>query len=348
MDTKIQNPKTKIAAGLLLLTALFAAFFFWASSPVLPPEAYTSAQSYPPAEQSAAVPETLTVMTYNLGYLSGLTNNEAVSTTKTLFDENLEAAVRLLQRVRPDVVAFQEIDLGSSRSYDVQQVDTLAKRLGFPFAATAVNWDEHYVPFPYGLPSVNFGRVLSGQAVLSRFPIRTHGRVVLERMPSPFYYDAFFLDRLAQVIRLDVGGQAVFLINVHLEAFDAATRNRQAEQVRVLFQAYSKQAPTLLVGDFNSPLPRDLPFLPPLPEEGPAQDRATALIMEEQNLREAFDGLYPDTLATPGSYPSDTPVYRIDHLFYDTAHFTSVEAYVVDGPDQPSDHRAVVARFVLK
>ncbi len=338
--------RSRLWLVLALPALLFAGFFFWARSSTLPPAAYATLTMYD--EAPAAAPETLTVMTYNLGYLSGMTNNRPVARTERLFDENLTAAERLLASTRPDVVAFQEIDFGAARSFDVDQLDALARRGGFHAAARAVNWDKRYVPFPSLRPSMHFGRIRSGQAVLSRLPILAHERLVLERPPTPFYYDAFYLDRLAQVVRLDAG-EPIVVINVHLEAFDAATRNRQAEQALALYRRYRDAYPVLLLGDFNSVLPEDRAGVPEEMRAALEDDHAVALLHAEEGLREAFDGL-PAPERVPevvGSFPADAPRLKIDHVFFNADRIRPVEAYVVGGPDQPSDHRAVVMRFVL-
>jgi endonuclease/exonuclease/phosphatase family metal-dependent hydrolase len=326
----------RFGAGLAFLVLVFAGWFLWASASLRPTLAPAEVKRY--AAAPAAARDTLTVMTYNIGYLSGMTNNRPVARTQDSFSSNLEAAVRIIDRARPDIIGFQEIDFGAARSFGVHQLDTLAMRGGYAAAAQAVNWDKRYVPFPSANPFMQFGRMASGQAVLSRYPIRTHERVVLERPATLFVYDAFYLDRLAQVVEVEAG-QPMVLINVHLEAFDRATRERQAAVVRDLYRQYRADYPVLLLGDFNSRLPAD-----------PSDDRTLATLLEIDGLAEAFpDSLYrtQDTAAY-GTYPSPEPSRKIDHIFYDARRFEVVEAYIVTGPDQPSDHRAVVARFVMR
>ena len=341
----------KIFAGLLAGFLLaFLGFFFWASSATHTEDAYARVTTY---EAPAAAPrDTITVMTYNIGYLSGMTNNLPVERTAQLYAENLEAAAALLRRADPDVVALQEIDFGAARSYDVQQLDTLARLVGYASAALAVNWDENYVPFPSASPAQHFGRMLSGQGVLSRFPIRRHERVVLHRPENAMGYpwplgplsDRFYIDRLAQIVELDAG-RPLLLINVHLEAFATEARERQAEELRALFETYADDYDVLVVGDFNSLLPEDKqrPELPADERAYFADDTSLEAFLRETNLRAAL----PDSLYA-GTYPADAPAIKIDHLFYETAAFEVVEAYVVGGTAQPSDHRAVVARLALK
>lgn len=341
-----------IKYAILLAAALalsFGAFWWWASSGTRSDEemtAHTSATgaSFPP------VPDTLTVMTYNIGYLSGLTNNQAVERSPSLYAENLQAAVELIRASDPDMIGFQEIDFGARRSLYVDQLDTLAALLGYPSSGRALNWDERYLPWPSLDPNRQFGRVLSGQAVLSRYPIQSNERIVLERPPHPFYYDAFYLDRLAQVVRIDVG-RPLILINVHLEAFDEATREEQAQRVRALYEKYRTSYPVLLIGDFNSIMPtaRESGRLSSEVQAQFATDVTLDTLLQAPHLREAFpDSSYAMFLPETYTYPSNAPQAKIDHIFYDASQIKAVDAYVVSHPSHPSDHRAVAMDFVFR
>ena len=346
---------TRFALVLAALLLALAAFFFWASAGTLRESdlAVTKTHPAPPA----APRDTLTAVTYNIGYLSGMTNNLPVKRSRALYEENMDAAAALLRRLDPDVIGFQEIDFRAARSFDVQQADTLAQRLGYAAAAEAVNWDERYVPFPYGLPSVNFGRIISGQAVLSRFPVTRHERVVLARPPLPFYRDALYLDRLAQVVRLDVpvvadSTTSLVVINVHLEAFDADTREREIRTVRRLYDAYAATgAPVLLLGDFNSVMPgTDLSALPAETEAEFTGDSTLALLTSPGNIASAFSDSAFARGAVPGTYPADAPTRTIDHIFFTPGRIQPLGAQIRCGPSEapPADHCAVALRFVLQ
>ncbi len=346
----------RIAFALAVLLVVLAGFFFWASAGTLAEEDYAVVTAY---DAPFATPrDTFTVITYNLGYLSGMTNNRPVAASARLFADNMDAAAALIRRAGADLAAFQEIDFGAARSFDVQQLDTLARRGGFAASATAVNWDERYVPFPSINPRYHFGRVRSGQAVLSRFPIRRQERVVLARPEQVMSYPpplnrlarAFYIDRLAQVVAVDLGRPLV-LINVHLEAWDIPTRERQAAQVRALYQRLAAEQPVLLVGDFNSLLPRSKESTL-VPAERRAYfdaDRTIETLLPGTGLREAVpDSLYRTREAATFTVPAEAPTLKIDHIFYNPGQIEMIDAYVVGGPEQPSDHRAVVMRFAFK
>jgi len=213
----------RIVLSLLVLLSLF---FFWGTSSVHPVKDKNKIISLNTSITSTN-DSIFTIATYNIGYLSGMTNNLPVAKPKSLFDNNLAKVKRVLKTLNIDILAFQEIDYASNRSYDVNQQLDIAK-LGYPYIGQAVNWDKRYLPFPYWPISLQFGRVYSGQSVLSKFPITAQDRKVLQPVASAtFYRTAFYLDRLAQVAKIDIKGTTLVLINVHLEAFDKPTRVKQ-------------------------------------------------------------------------------------------------------------------------
>ena len=331
------------SAGVLVAGAVL--FVLWASSGRLAEEELAQVRTYGPVP-SAVAPDTLTVTTYNIGYLSGMTNNEPVVRPDSLFYANMDQAVRSLRAFSPDLMGLQEIDFGGARAAHVHQLDTLSTRLGVPTAAQAVNWDERYLPFPYGRPAVNFGRTLSGQAILSRFPIRRHVRNVLPRPPQPFYRKIFYLDRLAQVAVVDLDGHPLALINVHLEAFHVGTREEQARVVNALYRRLDRAGvPTLLLGDFNSRLEANAPASEGRSGRSVATDEALRVLLTNTDLRPAVAAMPGDTARA--TFPADAPARRIDYIFYPPRFFEATSAQRWCGaPAPPSDHCAVIASLV--
>lgn len=332
--------------GVLLLSTIL--FFLWASSGRLAKEELTQTKTYPAAPASSDR-DTFTVMTYNIGYLSGMTNNEPVVRSDSLFRANMNQAIDLIDRADPDFIGVQEIDFGGARAAQIHQLDTLATRLGYTSAAQAVNWDERYVPFPYGRPAVHFGQILSGQAILSRYPLRRHVREELARPPQPFFRDAFYLDRLAQIAVADIGGWPLVIMNVHLEAFDTETREQQARRVNALYQRLAQRGfPILLIGDVNSVMPAAKSAMAPEDRRAFSEDQTMKLLLEGTNLTSAFsEGAYL-TGKTINTFPANNPARKIDHIFYRPRFITPIDTEIYCGrPQPPSDHCALTMSFLL-
>ncbi|MGB3495085.1 MAG: endonuclease/exonuclease/phosphatase family protein [Elainellaceae cyanobacterium] len=342
-----------IIASLLLGLPLvaIALFFLWASSGTRSPDEYEAVVSYRDtvAEPNVAEvnPNSITIATYNIGYLSGLTNNLAVERQAELFETNLQQAIATFAPLQPDILALQEVDFGARRSFYQNQAEAVAQALGFTTGAIAINWDKRYVPFPYWPPSTHFGQVVSGQAVLTRFPVQNNLRVVLQKVAGkPFFYNALYLDRLAQITALEVAGQRLVIINVHLEAFDEPTRRQQTETVRSFVEFYGDEVPIILLGDFNS-----------VPPDSESPNSTIQTILEMPALKPAFaeeiraystSGASGNEAGAIATFPSDQPVAKLDYIFYTPSHIEALNWRIVSEAEQASDHLPLVMEFRLR
>ncbi len=332
---------TTIMIGILILlgSGLLALviFFSWASSGRWVESEYAQVRTDETYPLKPAADE-LTVVSYNIGYLSGLTNNQAVRPEASLYEANLAQAITALTPLQPDILALQEIDLDSRRSYQVDQVKAIGDALQYRKRAIAINWDKRYVPFPFWPPTVHFGQMLSGQAILSHWPITQHERLVLEKVAdNPFFYNALYLDRLAQVAQVEVNNQTLVVINLHLEAFDLPTRQSQTEFVLALADSYAEQYPVLLLGDFNSALNRDA--------EG--EPRSIRTVLDSNTFKPAVS-VEQFTQATQFTYPSDTPEFKLDYIFYTPDRIELLDVRVLTTVGQASDHLPVLMRLRLR
>ncbi|MCH3880743.1 endonuclease/exonuclease/phosphatase family protein [Tenacibaculum aquimarinum] len=312
-----------------LLLIAFTLFFVWASSPTMEEGQYEKliTKEYSTTTDNDSI---YSIVTYNIGYLSGMTNNRAIAKPKELFDKNLEIVKSEFKKVKADIIAFQEIDYASARSYDVDQQDEIAK-LGYNYIAEGTNWDETYVPFPYWPPSMHFGRMNSGQSVISKYPIKEYKRIVLERVAdAPFYRDALYIERLAQVTKVVIEDKEVVVINVHLEAFDKQTRVNQFNAVLELFNSYKNEYPTILLGDFNSR----------------ARDKE-AIIQKMFALNDVGNAAF--NAGNPGNtFDTKNPVERIDYIFYTKKSIEYLDGKVLTQFGEASDHIPVEMHFKLR
>lgn len=214
-----------------------------------PPQGIVAFEQFE-ARAHRSMPRHITAVTYNIGYASGDKNNLPVPLTKGEVVGNLDAMAEELRKLDADIVFLQEVDFDSRRTFGIDQMDYLVKALEMPYAAYAVTWNKRYVPWPYWPPSVHFGKMLSGQAVLSRLSLAKQSTIPLEKpAANAFWYNLFYIGRCIQRIELSAGGKTVDVWNVHLEAFDEKARRRQLSELTDLVTA---DAQTLLVGgDFN-------------------------------------------------------------------------------------------------
>ena len=289
--------------------------------------------------EKAEVGDTLSIMTYNIGWLSGMTNNLPVERSEALYKENLNNCVDALAKSRQNIIAFQEIDTDSDRSYNYNQPDSLAKRLGYKYKGLAINWDKAYVPFPGVNPKYFFGTVVSAQCILSDLEITDNSaEKLIKPINAPFYYNAFYLDRLIQKTLIKTNKGDLMILNVHLEAFDEETRNNHINRTIAVFETYRKKMPTLLVGDFNSPQWHD-----------GIRNSKLSKLFEMDNVANAIpDSIYKKNMARYNTFPSDKPIEKIDFIFYNSDKIKAVDAGVIQGIASPSDHSPVWMKFVIK
>jgi endonuclease/exonuclease/phosphatase family metal-dependent hydrolase len=314
---------------LLLFIVAFIIFFFWGSSPTLDEADYQNLRTntYDAKIENDSV---FGIVTYNIGYLSGMTNNRSIEKPKELFDNNLQKVLTETKKVNADIIAFQEIDYNADRSYKVNQQNEIAK-LGYNYVAETVNWDETYVPFPYWPPSMHFGKVVSGQSIISKYPLKEHQRIVLERVAdAPFYRDALYLERLAQVVKVVLNNQEIVVINIHLEAFDAQTRANQFKEVLTVFNKYKNDYPTILLGDFNSR----------------ARDK-DAVVQQLFTMKDLGNAAF-DKENLANTFDTKKPFERIDYIFYTKNSIEYISGKVLNEFGQASDHLPILMNFKLK
>jgi endonuclease/exonuclease/phosphatase family metal-dependent hydrolase len=313
----------------ILFLIAFVIFFFWASSSTLSEKDYVTLNEVE-NETILENDSVFSIVTYNIGYLSGMTNNLPVAKPEQLFTDNLQTVLNETKKVNPDIIAFQEIDYDASRSYHVNQEEAVAN-LGYKYRGKTINWDERYLPFPYWPFSMHFGKVVSGQSIISKYPLKDQQRLILPRVSDePFYRDAFYLERLAQVTKVVLNGKEVMLINIHLEAFDKKTRAIQFKEVVKIFNQYKDLYPTILLGDFNSR----------------ARDKE-AVVQELFTMKNVGNAGF-NIADIQNTFDSAKPYERIDYIFYTENSIEYISGKVLNAYGQASDHLPVFMEFRLK
>lgn len=182
----------------------------------------------------------------------------------------------------------------------------MADKLGYNYGALAINWDKVFVPFPGYNPKYFFGKTVSAQYILSDLEVvENNAEKLIKPINAPFYYNAFYLERLIQKTILKTSKGDIMVLNVHLEAFDEETRNNHIKRTIEVFDIYIVKMPTLLVGDFNSPQW----------EEGRRNDLLNKLF-EMDNVSNAIpDSIYEQNMKRYNTYSSGEPSEKIDFIF---------------------------------
>jgi len=334
-----------LAVGLVVLAAVL--FIWWASggqtdtAPVSDAHV-TNVSGAPHGADPATPPIALTAMSFNIGYGRGPAGDYSGPWTREHIVRHLDGIATQITESGADLVAMQEVDLESARSHDIDQGRYLLDRLGWAGLSCSVTWENNYVPFPYWPPSRHYGRMKSGQCVLSRWPIASATRYRMDKPENnPFWRNWFYLDRAIDHVVIPIGGRQLHVFNVHLEAFDAPARLVQADRLVALVEAEGSPL-TLVLGDFNALPPKASPRsgFPDEPEIDYADDTIARVA--------AVSGLHEVLLDDPAAltHPADPPNRRLDYIFHRDGLRLERSSVLSEAPVW-SDHLPVVARFTV-
>jgi endonuclease/exonuclease/phosphatase family metal-dependent hydrolase len=245
--------------------------------------------------------------------------------------QDRQPAIRVtLERLRPDVVAFQEV----WATEETTQAHELADLLGLHAAFASPS----YPPAPVESGVEDRTGVGLGLAVLSRWPILDHDSPVMPARHRSW-------DPVALTVRVGHPAGPLPIVAACMEYGIAYTDDRIAQSAFVADLATDPRldgpCPVLLMGDLNAAA--DSPVLRPVRDV----------------LIDAWAAGHgePDAVTLPSSHPS-APLeagpqlvdQRIDHIFFRPGRedqHVLVEGVQLAGDPldgvHPSDHRAVVA-----
>jgi endonuclease/exonuclease/phosphatase family metal-dependent hydrolase len=338
----IKYIRTAVPACLVFVLAV-TLFAFWASRS-FHSKKYSPVINYSQFKEKASPPgDILTVMTYNIGYASGLKNNQGNVLTRDELYDNLDRIVKTLKKNNTDILAVQEIDFHSKRSHYINQLEYLAHKLKFPYVSYVLNWDKKYVPYPVSLCfKKHFGHMESGQAVLSRFPILENKcYFFIKPLNKPFWYKLFYIERAVQCVKIRLSpSRTIDLYNVHLEAFHVNTRKTQMQQLLDI-KVKNDFTSGFILGDFNA-LPPDASKrnnFSDEPEIDFRSDNTIKTMHEKSNLKEVMVDSF--------SFPSDNPTRRLDYVFF-SEDFILQKGFIDGNAGTGSDHLPVISTFQIK
>lgn len=253
----------------------------------------------------------LRLVTFNIAHGRGLTPIQGLTSRRKL-QSNLRRIGALLDRLKPDFVALQEIDECSRWAGNFDHLDYLRVHTSFPHTVFGINNRRA------GLINLSYGN-----AILSRHAIRASETIVFGTRSvgeKGFLY-----------AELDVAGQCVPIVNLHLHFSSRAQRMRQLERLlswlREKHRLHRKSwvVPPIICGDFNNP--------------GSGDDATASLL---SHLSDYSDyALHPVGGRT---FPSPMPSRALDFVFL-PAGCRNARSEIVRS--MLSDHRPVVVEFEL-
>ena len=206
------------------------------------------------------VSKPLEITTFNIGYagldksrdffMDGGTMSRSASEEQTKI--NLDGVINFMKAKKSDIYLLQEVDIESTRSYEVDQLDVITNLLSGYNASFAYNYKAKWVPVPVLEP---MGFAKSGILTLSRGDYESSKRFRLPGdEPIPKRY--FDLKRCVMENRYKLSnGKELIVINLHLSAYDKGGTIR-AQQLawltKHLAEIYDKNKNYVVIGgDWN-------------------------------------------------------------------------------------------------
>lgn len=308
----------------LVVVIAVAAFFAWLSICEFKPDAKMQIETVENVTD-AEIPkagDTLSIVSWNIGY-AGLGKN-----SDFFMDggENVAAAdeeqVRdylsgifntiYMNESSPSVVMLQEVDSNSTRTYGINETETL----GIGNYNYAMNYSCPFVPYP--LPPI--GRVNSGLLTSTAYNIASAERISL---PCPFSWPVSTanLKRCMLVTRIPIADsyKELVIVNLHLEAYDDGEgKVAQTNQLLDFIKSeYEKGNYVIAGGDFNQEFPGALDKYPNTHDDLWLPGLIDADMLPDEDWQFAYD--------------LSTPTCRLLNQPYNPDDTEGTQYYVIDG-----------------
>ncbi|MBR3610087.1 MAG: endonuclease/exonuclease/phosphatase family protein [Oscillospiraceae bacterium] len=266
---------------------------------------------------------------------------------KELVQKNLEGVLEIIDRADADIMLIQEADVKSTRSFNMNQVVSLAQSTEGN-SAFAPNYVCGFVPFPW--PPI--GKVESGIMTLSLFAMEEAERISL---PCPFSWpvSAANLKRCLLISRYNIEGteKQLVTVNLHLEAYDDG--EGKIAQTKMLWDIleteYEKGNYVVAGGDFNQTFPG---AIDKFPLKDP--DFWAPGVLSEDDLPRGWRYVYDDSLPTcrllnkPYNPDDGSAQYYVIDGFIISPNVELLSAKTLDYGFRYSDHSPVLMEISLK
>ena len=294
----------------------------------------------------------LKVMTYNIGFCGKLAESDSFedggSSAKAASKESVEETANTIAKLCTDKKAhvnfFQQVDVASSRSYNVDEASLLSGKVPGRASTYATDHQCTWVPVP--LPA-GTGGVSSGSLTLTRFGADSAERRALpESSGWPVSTWSRKPGLLVNRIKLEGSTKELVLINLDLEKYDdGSVRKAQYTALCEFMQMeFAKGNYVIAGGSFNAALPSASAG------EAEEEQKYIPLQLSTENLTGGWKYCTDDSTATmrltDAPLGSDTKTYVTDGFI--TSPNTIVEnTETIDTLFAYSDHNPVITDVTL-
>jgi len=313
--------------------------------------------------------DTLTVVTWNIRFGIGRAKwfgdscGELVLFDTDKIQDGLELLAAKITAMDADILLLQEVDTDSKRSAYVDQVQWLLDNTEFNYGVYASMWEVQFVP------SDGLGRVNTGNAILSHWPLSEAERIQLSlRGDQDALTRAFYVRRNVLRAKVNYPGSPFWAVDIHASAFsNDDTKQKQYLEFKAVLDELDAQGEHFVAGG-------DLNELPPgaaknnycdndrCPGESAEDDEGCDFSNETAWIRPLFDSYIPavDTVnylqdenrhfTHASTHDANDERYqwnrKLDYLFTNTDWVPRSTVTHQDAVLE-SDHVAVAAKWVV-
>mgnify|MGYP000660428981 FL=1 len=313
--------------------------------------------------------DTLTVVTWNIRFGIGRAKwfgdscGELVLFDTDKIQDGLELLAAKITAMDADILLLQEVDTDSKRSAYIDQVQWLLDNTAMNYGVYASMWEVQFVP------SDGLGRVNTGNAILSHWPLSEAERIQLSlRGDQDALTRAFYVRRNVLRAKVNYPGSPFWAVDIHASAFsNDDTKQKQYLEFKAVLDELDAQGEHFVAGG-------DLNELPPgaaknnycdndrCPGESAEDDEGCDFSNETAWIRPLFDSYIPavDTVnylqdenrhfTHASTHDANDERYqwnrKLDYLFTNTDWVPRSTVTHQDAVLE-SDHVAVAAKWVV-
>ncbi|GGF99954.1 endonuclease/exonuclease/phosphatase family protein [Paenibacillus aceti] len=347
----------KALIGIILaLLAVIVIFIIYITASDYKPAAVVALTTDNNPESKLKQGEPFSVTTFNIGYagldqgqdffMDGGTMSRSSSREQT--EANLQAIIQFLKESASDFYLLQEVDVDSTRSNHIHEVEQIRTNLPSYGQTFAHNYKVPWVPVPISKP---MGAVQSGLVTLSSFHSSNQRRFDLPGKES-WPVQLFELDRAFIESRIPVGqDRELILINLHLSAFDkgGTIRKQQLDFMEEYIQREMRKDNYIIIGgDWNHSLPGTDPSDFPTQQGWPEWLQPFPDSFGPTDFKWAVDASTPSVRTLDSAYQQG-----VNFLAVIDGFLVSPNVEIISVTGHPlsfshSDHNPVTGQFILK
>ncbi len=316
------------------------------------------------------IKDTLTIASWNIKFGGGridfffdcygdrvlMTKDEVISNLKNIVDE--------IAMISPDILYLQEVDIDSKRSAYVDELQWILDNTNLNYAYYGSQWKSDYVP------SDGIGRMNSGSAILSKYPLKDAKRIplpLIEEQSGIVQY--FYLRRNILRATVTINNKNIVALTTHTSAYSSdGTRLKQLNQIKTeIDNINSAGQKFILGGDFNT-IPPNSTVYENFDDDACKDDPdfAAQSFKDQLDYMKMFIDSYEPAI-TQANYDNDNSLYysftsdkkgfwnrKLDYIFTN-GDFVDNSGVVIQDINTGgmetmpfSDHAPITVKYILK